>query len=59
MVRGFGKCAAGVWLNQLMFARTIRVEYEENGRKLVDCDVHTETESGERRVEGSATLVLE
>ena len=34
-------------------------KYEENGRKLVDCDVHTETESGERRVEGSATLVLE
>ena len=33
--------------------------YEENGRKLVDCDVHTETENGERRVEGSATLVLE
>ena len=34
-------------------------KYEENGRKLVDCEVHTETESGERRVEGSATLVLE
>jgi acyl dehydratase len=34
-------------------------KYEENGRKLVDCDVHTESESGERRVEGSATLVLE
>ena len=34
-------------------------KYEENGRKLVDCDVHTETESGERRIEGSATLVLE
>jgi acyl dehydratase len=33
-------------------------KYEENGRKLVDCDVHTETESGERRVEGNATLVL-
>ena len=33
-------------------------KYEENGRKLVDCEVHTETESGERRVEGSATLVL-
>ena len=23
-----------VWLNQLMFARKIRVEYEENGRRL-------------------------
>ena len=34
-------------------------KYEENGRKLVDCDVHTESESGERRIEGSATLVLE
>lgn len=35
MVRGFGKCAApGVWLNQLMFARKIRVEYEVNGSTL-------------------------
>jgi acyl dehydratase len=34
-------------------------KYEENGQKLVDCDVHTETESGERRIEGSATLILE
>ena len=34
-------------------------KYEEDGRQLVDCDVYTETESGERRVEGSATLVLE
>ena len=34
-------------------------KYEENGLRLVDCDVHTETESGERRVEGSATLILE
>jgi len=34
-------------------------KYEDNGQKLVDCDVHTETASGERRVEGSATLILE
>jgi acyl dehydratase len=34
-------------------------KYRENGCKLVDCDVHTETETGERRVEGSATLILE
>lgn len=32
--------------------------YEQGGRRLVDCDVHTETETGERRVEGSATLVV-
>jgi len=34
-------------------------KYEENGSKLADCDVHTETETGERRVEGTATLILE
>ena len=35
MVGGFGKCATpGVWLNQLMFVRKIRVEYEENGSTL-------------------------
>jgi acyl dehydratase len=34
-------------------------KYEENGQKLVDCDVHTETETGERRVEGTATLIAE
>jgi acyl dehydratase len=33
-------------------------KYEENGSKLVDCDVHTETESGEHRVDGTATLIL-
>ena len=31
---------------------------EENGRKIVDCDVWTETQSGERKVVGSATLAL-
>ena len=34
-------------------------KYQENGSKLVDCDVHTETESGEHRIEGTATLILE
>ena len=34
LVRRFRKCAGGVWLNQLMFARKIRVEYEENGGRL-------------------------
>ena len=34
-------------------------KYEENGTKLVDCDVHTENQNGERRVEGSATLIVE
>lgn len=33
-------------------------KYEEQGRKLVDCEVHTENEAGEKRVEGSATLIL-
>ncbi|MGH7897430.1 MAG: MaoC/PaaZ C-terminal domain-containing protein [Candidatus Binatia bacterium] len=33
-------------------------KYEASGAKLIDCDVHTETESGERRVEGTATLML-
>jgi acyl dehydratase len=34
-------------------------KYQEGDLRLVDCDVHTETETGERRVEGSATLILE
>lgn len=34
-------------------------KYEAGGARLVDCDVHTETETGERRIEGSATLVLD
>jgi acyl dehydratase len=34
-------------------------KYEANGVRLVDCDVHTETETGERRVEGTATLIVE
>jgi acyl dehydratase len=31
---------------------------ESNGTKLVDCDIWTETQSGERKVTGSATLAL-
>ena len=34
-------------------------KYQEDGIRVVDCDVHTETENGERRVEGSASLILE
>ena len=30
----------------------------EGGAKLVDCDIWTETQTGERKVTGSATLVL-
>ena len=31
---------------------------EDAGRTLVDCDIWTETQSGERKVVGSATLAL-
>jgi acyl dehydratase len=31
---------------------------EEDGRRLVDCDVWTETQTGERKVTGQATLAL-
>jgi acyl dehydratase len=31
---------------------------DENGAKLVDCDIWTETQDGERKVVGSATLAL-
>lgn len=31
---------------------------DEAGRRVVDCDVWTETQSGERKVTGSATLAL-
>jgi acyl dehydratase len=31
---------------------------DEDGRKVVDCEVWTETQSGERKVVGSATLVV-
>jgi acyl dehydratase len=36
----------------------ITKKYEENGRKLVDCDVRTENQDGELRIDGNATLVL-
>ena len=31
---------------------------DEGGRRLVDCDIWTETQTGERKVVGSATLAL-
>jgi acyl dehydratase len=31
---------------------------DEDGRRVVDCDIWTETQSGERKVVGSATLAL-
>ena len=31
---------------------------DEGGRRVVDCDVWTETQAGERKVVGSATLAL-
>ena len=34
-------------------------KYHEDGIRLVDCDVYSETENGERRIEGSASLILE
>ena len=33
-------------------------KYEEDGRQLVDCDIHTENQDGERRIEGTATLIV-
>ena len=31
---------------------------DEGGRRVVDCDIWTETQSGERKIVGSATLAL-
>ena len=31
---------------------------DEGGRRIVDCDIWTETQSGERKVTGTATLAL-
>ena len=31
---------------------------DENGARVVDCDIWTETQTGERKVVGSATLAL-
>jgi acyl dehydratase len=48
------------WPGETITCRgVITRKYEENGRKLLDCDVHTENQNGERRVEGSATLIVE
>ncbi len=47
------------WPGEILTCKgVVTRKYEENGQRLVDCDVHTETETGERRVEGQATLVL-
>ena len=48
------------WPGETITCRAVVTrKYEDDGSKLVDCDVHTETETGERRVEGTATLILE
>ncbi|MGH7858635.1 MAG: MaoC/PaaZ C-terminal domain-containing protein, partial [Candidatus Binatia bacterium] len=46
------------WPGETITCRgVITRKYEEKGLRLVDCDVHTETETGEKRVEGTATLI--
>jgi acyl dehydratase len=37
---------------------TVTAVRDENGARVVDCDIWTETQSGERKVVGSATLAL-
>ena len=37
---------------------TVTAVRREDGRTIVDCDVWTETQAGERKVVGSATLAL-
>ncbi len=37
---------------------TVTAVRDENGKKLVDCDIWTETQSGERKIVGTATLAL-
>lgn len=37
---------------------TVTAVRDEDGTRVVDCDVWTETQSGERKVVGSATLAL-
>jgi acyl dehydratase len=37
---------------------TVTAVRDENGKKLVDCDIWTETQSGEKKVVGTATLAL-
>lgn len=37
---------------------TVTAVRDENGAKLVDCDIWTETQTGEKKVTGSATLAL-
>jgi acyl dehydratase len=37
---------------------TVTAVRDEAGKKLVDCDIWTETQSGEKKVVGTATLAL-
>ena len=37
---------------------TVTAVRDEGGTKLVDCDIWTETQSGEKKILGSATLAL-
>ena len=37
---------------------TVTAVRDEGGEKLVDCDIWTETQSGEKKILGSATLAL-
>jgi len=37
---------------------TVTAVRDEGGKKLVDCDIWTETQSGERKIVGTATLAL-
>ncbi len=37
---------------------TVTAVRDENGARLVDCDIWTENQDGERKVTGSATLTL-
>jgi acyl dehydratase len=47
------------WPGETITCRgTVTRKYEENGEKLVDVDVRTETETGELRIEGTATLIV-
>ena len=37
---------------------TVTAVHDEGGARVVDCDIWTETQTGERKVVGSATLAL-
>lgn len=38
---------------------TVTAVRDENGARLVDCDIWTENQDGERKITGSATLTLQ